>query len=256
MIVKRRGKFVLMTKDGTRVLGTHDTKSDAYKQEYAIKKSMNDGGQVPPDGKYMFFGVFPEQAKAPEGYKYTEGLDLVPEDWSEFHEEAGALDLDSMVDRQMGVESSYLPGRTSSAGATGLAQFTPIAQKEVVRLGIMPEGWDPNDPKQAREAMYGYMENLYDREWVHAEDSDPIVAYAKAAFAYNAGEGTAIKELNRLKEAGYDVYNSLDWIKGINKESREYIEQVAGLDTEKGRQFEKDWPTFDSRRQKIFGEQS
>jgi soluble lytic murein transglycosylase-like protein len=207
-------------------------------------------------GRYYFFGAYPEQAVAPKGYEYNEGLNLVPEGWDEYHEEQDSIDLNRMIDRQMAVESSYLPGRTSSAGATGLGQFRPIAQKEVVRLGIMPEGWDPNDPQQARDAMYGYMENLYDREWVHAGDSDPMVAYAKAAFAYNAGEGTAVSELNRLKKQGYDIYNSLDWIKEINKESREYIEQLAGMDTEKGRQFEENWPTFDSRRQRIFGEQS
>jgi len=256
MIVKRRGKFLLMTNDGTRVLGTHDTKSDAYKQEYAIKKSREDGGKIPPDGKYMFFGAFPEQAIAPEGYKYREDLSLVPEDWEEFHDEVDTIDMDRMINRQMGVESSYLPGRTSSAGAVGLGQFRPIAQEEVVRLGIMPKGWDPNDPVQARDAMYGYMENLYDRPWVHAAESDPIVAYAKAAFAYNAGEGTAVKELNRLKEAGYDIYNSLDWINEINKESRQYIEKITGMDTESGRQFEKDWPTLEQRRQKIYGAES
>ena len=209
-------------------------------------------GKPATDGNYYFFGSYPEQPVAPEGFRYNQG-DMVPEDWQEFHEESPSLDMNSMVNRQMGVESSYLPGRSSSAGATGLGQFRPIAQKEVVRLGIMNEGWDPNDPVQAREAMAGYMENLYDREWVHAEKSDPLVAYAKAAFAYNAGEGVARSELTRLKDK-YDIYNSLDWIKEINKESREYIEQLAAMDTEKGRQFEENWPTFEARRQKIFGE--
>lgn len=193
------------------------------------RKLMEHGGKVPKEGKYMFFGSYPEES-------YGEST----------------IDMNRMVDRQMGVESSYLPNRTSGAGAVGLAQFRPIAQKEVVRLGIMPEGWDPNDPQQARDAMYGYMENLYDREWVHAEKSDPMVAYAKAAFAYNAGEGNAKSKLTELKEKGYDIYNSLDWVSEINKESREYIEKLASMDTEKGRQFEKDWPTLDARRQKIF----
>ena len=207
-------------------------------------------------GKYYFFGAYPEQAVAPEGYEYTEGLEMVPEGWSEYHDERETIDLERMIDRQMGVESSYLPGRTSSAGAQGLGQFRPIAQREVVRLGIMPEGWNANDPFQAREAMSGYMEYLYDRPWVHADESSPEVAFAKAQFAYNAGEGTATKELTRLKKLGYDIYNSLDWIEGINKESREYIEKSHGLDTEAGRKFEESWPTMDARRRKIFGDQS
>jgi hypothetical protein len=33
-------KWILWTKDGTRKLGTHDTAQEAYKQEYAIEKSM------------------------------------------------------------------------------------------------------------------------------------------------------------------------------------------------------------------------
>ena len=208
------------------------------------------------NGRYYFFGAYPEQAVAPKGYEYNEGLNLVPEGFNEFHEEQDTIDLERMIDRQMGVESSYLPGRTSSAGATGLGQFRPIAQEEVVRLGIMPKGWDANDPFQAREAMSGYMEYLYDRPWVNADKSSPEVAWAKAQLAYNAGEGTAVKELNRLKAEGYDIYNSLDWINGVNKESREYIEKSHGLDTEAGRKFESEWPILDARRQKIFGEQS
>lgn len=41
-VVKQRpdGKWELRTKDGKRVLGTHDTAQEAYKQEYAIQKSQ------------------------------------------------------------------------------------------------------------------------------------------------------------------------------------------------------------------------
>lgn len=39
-VVKQRGdKWVLLTRDGKRVLGTHDTAQEAYAQEYAIEKS-------------------------------------------------------------------------------------------------------------------------------------------------------------------------------------------------------------------------
>ena len=40
-IVRRRGKkWVVLTEDGGRVLGTHDTAKDAYVQLYAIHKSQ------------------------------------------------------------------------------------------------------------------------------------------------------------------------------------------------------------------------
>ena len=168
--------------------------------------------------------------------------------------DGGPIDLQEMIRRQMAAESSLIPGQKSHAGAVGLAQFTPIAQKEVVRLGIMGEGWNPDDPTQARDAMTGYMEYLYDRPWVNAENSDPMVAWAKALYAYNAGTGTAVKSLNELKEKGYDIYNSLDWINEINDESRGYIEKVNFMDTEAGRKFQSDWPTYEKRWTQIYGE--
>lgn len=40
VVVQRDGKWQLLTKDRSRVLGTHDTAQEAYKQEYAIQKSQ------------------------------------------------------------------------------------------------------------------------------------------------------------------------------------------------------------------------
>lgn len=39
MIRKRNGKYLVMTSDGSRVLGTHATKSDAVAQMRAIEAS-------------------------------------------------------------------------------------------------------------------------------------------------------------------------------------------------------------------------
>ena len=49
-IVKRRdGKWVLLTKDSSRVLGTHESAQDAYKQEYAIEKSKERQKSASPE---------------------------------------------------------------------------------------------------------------------------------------------------------------------------------------------------------------
>jgi len=49
-IVKRRdGKWVLLTKDSSRVLGTHENPQDAYKQEYAIQKSKERQKSASPE---------------------------------------------------------------------------------------------------------------------------------------------------------------------------------------------------------------
>lgn len=51
-VVKKEGdKWKLYTKDGERVLGTHDTAEEAYAQEYAIEKSQERRGEGGPQEK-------------------------------------------------------------------------------------------------------------------------------------------------------------------------------------------------------------
>lgn len=42
MIRRRNGKFQVVTRDGSRVLGTHDTKDEALKQLRAVESSKHD----------------------------------------------------------------------------------------------------------------------------------------------------------------------------------------------------------------------
>ena len=42
MIRRRNGKFQVVTSDGGRVLGTHDTKDEALKQLRAVEASKHD----------------------------------------------------------------------------------------------------------------------------------------------------------------------------------------------------------------------
>ena len=53
MIKKRNGKYVLYTKDGKRVLGTHNTAREAHAQEYAIEKSMEKKAVLGPEGTLL-----------------------------------------------------------------------------------------------------------------------------------------------------------------------------------------------------------
>lgn len=45
MIKRRLGKYVVMTKDGSKVLGTHATKKEAVAQLQAIEISKHKGGK-------------------------------------------------------------------------------------------------------------------------------------------------------------------------------------------------------------------
>lgn len=49
IVKKRNGKWVLLTRDGERVLGTHSKPQDAYKQEYAIEKSKERQKSAAPE---------------------------------------------------------------------------------------------------------------------------------------------------------------------------------------------------------------
>lgn len=53
MIKKRNGKYVLYTKDGKRVLGTHNTAREAHAQEYALEKSMEKKAVLGPEGTLL-----------------------------------------------------------------------------------------------------------------------------------------------------------------------------------------------------------
>ena len=77
-VVQRRGKkWVLLTKDKERVLGTHDSAQDAYKQEYAIQKSQEQkkSSSTHRDGFGIFHDVIPINGDEAMMYK-TSAHDL------------------------------------------------------------------------------------------------------------------------------------------------------------------------------------
>ena len=128
--------------------------------------------------------------------------------------------------RQAFAESSFDPNAVSSANARGLAQFRPITEKELLRLGFVDDTFDPLDPVQASKAQYDYMNYLIDRPYI--KKGNEKVQLAKALFAYNKGPKGALDKLNQLKAEGVNIYDNLDWIENINKESREYIKKIFG----------------------------
>jgi hypothetical protein len=99
-------------------------------------------------------------------------------DWAAVAAAAAAkhgIDADTFV-AQMRAESGLQPGKTSGAGAQGIAQIMPATAK----------GWgvDPNDPHAALDAAAGAMGKYlksYKGDW------------RKALAAYNAGVGAVAK---------------------------------------------------------------
>ena len=188
MIVKRGNKYQLISRKSDRVLGTHDTAQDAYKQEYAIQKNMEEGGEM---------------------------------DWPP----QGALSYDQILDRQIFKESRFNPLAESPAGARGLAQIMPGTESYMREKGMLRDNFDAFNPEHALEAQRAYMDSLMNRSWNKGSDE---VRAAKALAAYNFGPTATVRVLNEAKEAGVDIYNSLDWIDRLPLETSDYISKILG----------------------------
>jgi len=189
MIVKRGDKYQLISRRSNRVLGTHDTAQDAYKQEYAIKKNMDEGGEV---------------------------------DWPE---EQGPITFDELLARQVYKESRGNPLAESPAGAKGLAQFRDITIETMKQKGMVGDDFDPFNPEHALAAQRDYMSELMARSWNKGSDE---VRMAKALVAYNWGPTATVRMLNQAKEDGIDIYNSLDWLERAPLESSDYALKILG----------------------------
>lgn len=188
MIVKRGKKFQLISRRSGRVLGTHDTKQDAYKQEYAIQKNMEHGGEVhwPPSGEKS---------------------------------------IEEILDRQVFKESRFNPLAESPAGARGLAQIMPGTESYMKEKGMIPEDFDAFNPEDSKMAQRAYMESLLNRSWNKGSEE---VKIAKALAAYNFGPTAVVRTLNQAREDGVDIYNSLDWLERLPLETRDYVSKILG----------------------------
>ena len=149
--------------------------------------------------------------------KYAEGGSFGPGD-------TDLLDEEILI-RQAYRESAFDPKATSSAGARGLAQIMPDTEKELVRINSFKEGeFDALDPIQSIKAQRDYMSHIIERPWIKGSDD---VKVAKALMAYNMGPQNALDLLNDLIAKGVNVYDSFDdFSKYLNKETREYVEDI------------------------------
>ena len=91
----------------------------------------------------------------------------------------------------------------------------------------MPEGKKFSDLKTDTNLSVNlqkkYMSDLMSREWNKGSEE---VVKAKALAAYNMGPTGLVNKLNKLKADGKDIYNNLDWINSLSKETRNYVNKI------------------------------
>jgi membrane-bound lytic murein transglycosylase D len=111
-----------------------------------------------------------------------------------------------------GVESSFDPGALSPAGAAGLFQLMPDTAKQL-GLSLWPRD-QRFQPEPSATASARYLKYLYNR----FKDWRLVLA------AYNAGEGTVQKLLDRYKTDSYDAI-----AEHLSAETQMYVPRVEAL---------------------------
>ncbi|MCY4046389.1 MAG: LysM peptidoglycan-binding domain-containing protein [Cellvibrionales bacterium] len=116
------------------------------------------------------------------------------------------------------IESAYEPFSYSHGQASGLWQFIPMTAK---RFKLQSDWWkdDRRDTLMATESAIKYLSYLhryFDGDWMHA------------LAAYNAGEGTVRRAINKNKK----LKKPTDfWSLSLPKETKAYVPKLIALST-------------------------
>ena len=82
------------------------------------------------------------------------------------------------------------------------------------------------DPEQGVQAQKVIMDDLMSASFIDKPYQPDSITAAKGLGAYNWGRGSLSNYLNSQKKKGVDIYNTWDWLEGLPKETRDYINQV------------------------------
>ena len=129
--------------------------------------------------------------------------------------------------RQRYAESAFRDNAKSGAGAVGAYQIMPITYKDYLSRGRGVEGnlLDPEYNRKVRDFAMGIVPRDLGDMW--SDNDSEQVRLAKQYAGYNWGAGSLKRYLRKQKAAGVDISNSLDWLDGLPKETRDYVRFVA-----------------------------
>lgn len=180
--------------------------------------------------------VYPTSTGMIQKYPIQTTFAPVVQDWSETIPDEvvdNAVDLfsDEAIARralkQRYAESAFNDKAKSHAGAQGAWQIMPITLKDYIGRGKGKAG-DLNDPEYNRKVRDWVMGIIpRDLQDLYSDSDSDLVKLAKIYGAYNWGAGNMRKYLRKQREAGKDISNSVDWVEGLNPETKRYIKYLA-----------------------------
>ena len=111
------------------------------------------------------------------------------------------------------VRSSTFFVSFSYARITSISSDFPNS-KETINLD------DPIDNQKVRD--WKINQDITSDIFTKGEPSDSVL-WAKTLAAYNYGRRNTINSLNKAKRDGKDIYQSLDWLEYLPKETKDYV---------------------------------
>lgn len=179
------------------------------------KKSLSDWTRRSLAKSYEDGGTMVDPPKRPNTATPKDTLNTLNGSWSQ-----------EILKRQQFKESTFNPRAVSPAGAKGLGQIMPDVQADAIKAGVIKPTDDIFNPKVNQAVQEWYMEDLYNASFINKPKQSNKVRLAKTLAAYNWGRGNLSNYLNTKKEAGVDIYKSLDWIDDLPVETRDYIQKI------------------------------
>lgn len=128
--------------------------------------------------------------------------------------------------RQRYAESAFNDRAKSGAGAVGAYQIMPVTYKDYLTRGRGRAGdlLDPEYNQKVRDFALGIVSRDLGDTW--SDSDDECVRLAKRYAGYNWGAGNLKRYLRKQRDAGVDI-SGLDWMEGLPKETRDYVNFVA-----------------------------
>lgn len=131
-----------------------------------------------------------------------------------------------LMKRQRFAESTFNDkALNEKSHAAGAYQIMPITHQSYVKAtGDQGDLFDYDYNKKVRD---WYMNRLLQSKTITNGNPTDIVRLAKQYAAYNWGQGNLGNYLQKKKNEGVDIYQTLDWIEDLPKETRDYVKFIV-----------------------------